>query len=162
MNKAGGKHRFGKRTHASIKRASREYHASIARAHVSSATTANHSSFQTKRKFVECLSFRRLSQTSTSMFQSIICAMSTRLFSQFNKRLITISASTVYKDQKASTHRKAVWSFQFHSLITRAILRMLVFQKIANQTTTSPNIDKHASFAEFILAYKLLSVFKVP
>lgn len=96
------------------------------------------------------------------MFQSIICAMSTRLFSQFNKRLITISASTVYKDQKASTHRKAVWSFQFHSLITRAILRMLVFQKIANQTTTSPNIDKQASFAEFILAYKLLSVFKAP
>ena len=38
LNTAGGEHCFGKRTHASIQRASREYRASIARADVSNET----------------------------------------------------------------------------------------------------------------------------
>lgn len=84
LNAAGGV-RFGKE----LTRVSRKYHAS----RCLQRDNANHSSFQTERKFVECLSFRRLSQTSTSMFQSSIRAMSSRLFTQFDKRLMTFSVS---------------------------------------------------------------------
>lgn len=48
LNTAGGVHRFGKRTHASIKRALHEYHANIARVDVSNATMQTTQAFKQK------------------------------------------------------------------------------------------------------------------